>query len=80
MLTLRLGGYPAQKIPKNFTVSTDQFGPEIKKKCLHAENVCSSKNIDTVVIVEHCCLDMLKGEIDSRIGDTETRKIFKHAL
>lgn len=69
-----------KKIPQNFTVSTDQFGPEIKKKFLHAEHVYFSKNIDTVVIMVHCCLDTLKGEIDSRIGDTETRKIFKHAL
>jgi hypothetical protein len=70
-----------KKIPINFTVSTDRFGPEIKKnKCLHAENVYSSKNIDTVVTVVHCCLDSLKGETDERIGDMETRKIFKHAL
>lgn len=70
-----------KKIPINFTVSTDQFGPKIKKnKCLHAENVYSSKNTDTVVTVVHCCLDTLKGEIDGGIGDMETRKIFKHTL
>lgn len=67
-------------MPKNFTVSTDQFGPEIKNKCLHTENVYSSKIIDTVVIVVHCCLDTFKGEIDSRMGDTETRKIFKYSF
>jgi hypothetical protein len=44
-----------------------------RKKSLHAENVYSSKNIDTVEAVVHCCLDTLEGEIDRRIGDMETR-------
>jgi hypothetical protein len=42
--------------------------------------VYSSKNFDTVLIVLNCCHYTLKGEIDSRIGGIETRKIFKHNI